>query len=57
AILATEFNNFEKGAAFQKRMKSVLGTGVFNSDGNLHRTHSSQHTWRLRFRRDVEVRF
>ena len=32
-ILATEFNGFEKGPAFRKAMRSLLGSGVFNADG------------------------
>ncbi|KAJ7063921.1 cytochrome P450 monooxygenase pc-1 [Mycena amicta] len=39
AMLATDFNNFEKGARFQKNMASVLGTGVFNSDGDMWKFH------------------
>ncbi|PPQ86761.1 hypothetical protein CVT25_012406 [Psilocybe cyanescens] len=37
AILATQFDNFEKGPHFNDQMRSVLGTGVFNSDGQFHR--------------------
>ncbi|KAJ8589112.1 cytochrome P450 [Rhizopogon salebrosus TDB-379] len=40
-ILATDFNNYVKGAKFREAADSVLGTGVFNSDGEtwkLHRT-------------------
>jgi len=33
AVLATQFDNFEKGSIFTKQMNSLLGTGVFNSDG------------------------
>ncbi|QRV78302.1 cytochrome P450 family protein [Ceratobasidium sp. AG-Ba] len=29
------FANFEKGSIFKDKMASVLGTGIFNSDGNL----------------------
>ncbi|KAI0772038.1 cytochrome P450 monooxygenase pc-2 [Trametes elegans] len=39
AILATEFSNFEKGPAFRATMHSVLGTGVFNSDGEMWKFH------------------
>ncbi|KIJ32050.1 hypothetical protein M422DRAFT_234321 [Sphaerobolus stellatus SS14] len=39
AMLATEFDNFEKGTYFQWYMHSVLGTGVFNSDGNMWKFH------------------
>ena len=34
-VLATEFNNFEKGAKFREGMQSVLGVGVFNSDDDM----------------------
>lgn len=34
-MLSTEFANFEKGPDFRFQMKSLLGTGVFNSDGQL----------------------
>ncbi|KAG2131952.1 cytochrome P450 [Suillus cothurnatus] len=37
-ILATDFDNYVKGAKFREAADSVLGTGVFNSDGKLHRT-------------------
>ncbi|KAG2355525.1 cytochrome P450 [Suillus spraguei] len=32
-ILATDFDNFVKGAKFREAADSVLGTGIFNSDG------------------------
>ena len=35
SILATDFDNFEKGDTFRWYMQSVLGTGVFNSDGDM----------------------
>ncbi|KAJ7053490.1 cytochrome P450 monooxygenase pc-1 [Mycena amicta] len=38
-ILATDFDNYEKGARFHKTMHSVLGTGVFNSDGEMWKFH------------------
>ncbi|KAK0226219.1 cytochrome P450 [Armillaria fumosa] len=38
-ILATNFDNFEKGETFQDTMSSVLGTGVFNSDGKMWKFH------------------
>ncbi|KIJ32051.1 hypothetical protein M422DRAFT_783590 [Sphaerobolus stellatus SS14] len=41
AILATDFNNFEKGAPFRSYMDSVLGVGVFNSDGDMWKFHRS----------------
>ncbi|KAJ7662330.1 cytochrome P450 [Mycena rosella] len=37
AILATEFNSFEKGAEFRRVMEPLLGTGVFAADGKFHR--------------------
>ncbi|KAK0451183.1 cytochrome P450 [Desarmillaria tabescens] len=42
-VLATEFQNFEKGERFQNSMKSVLGLGVFNADVqlNYYRFHRS----------------
>ncbi|EMD40964.1 hypothetical protein CERSUDRAFT_111537 [Gelatoporia subvermispora B] len=41
AILATNFPSFVKGPAFRFTMKSVLGTGVFNSDGDMWKFHRS----------------
>ncbi|KAF7291171.1 hypothetical protein MIND_01260400 [Mycena indigotica] len=41
AILATDFNNNIKGERFKNGMESVLGTGVFNSDGDLWSFHRS----------------
>ncbi|KAJ6584881.1 CYP63 cytochrome P450 monooxygenase-like protein [Mycena capillaripes] len=38
-ILATDFNNYVKGQQFQYGMASVLGTGVFNSDGEMWKFH------------------
>ncbi|KAI0356452.1 cytochrome P450 monooxygenase pc-3 [Trametes cingulata] len=38
-ILATDFSDFEKGAEFRDSMNSVLGTGVFNADGELWKFH------------------
>ncbi|KAJ7227719.1 cytochrome P450 [Mycena haematopus] len=38
-ILATDFNNYVKGERFQFGMNSVLGTGVFNSDGEMWKFH------------------
>ena len=34
-ILATDFERFEKGPVFRGYMKSLLGTGVFNADGEI----------------------
>ncbi|TCD70443.1 hypothetical protein EIP91_003524 [Steccherinum ochraceum] len=39
AVLATEFPNFIKGKHFQAFMNSVLGTGVFNTDGDMWKFH------------------
>ncbi|KAG9217631.1 hypothetical protein CCMSSC00406_0003680 [Pleurotus cornucopiae] len=41
AMLAKDFNNFEKGKDFRTNMNSVLGTGVFNSDGDMWKFHRS----------------
>ncbi|KDQ23685.1 hypothetical protein PLEOSDRAFT_1047931 [Pleurotus ostreatus PC15] len=41
AMLAKDFNNFEKGQDFRTNMNSVLGTGVFNSDGDMWKFHRS----------------
>ncbi|EJD51740.1 cytochrome P450, partial [Auricularia subglabra TFB-10046 SS5] len=38
-ILASDFNNFEKGSVFRETAVSVLGTGVFNSDGEMWKFH------------------
>ncbi|KAJ7907101.1 cytochrome P450 [Mycena leptocephala] len=38
-ILATDFTNYVKGDAFRECMGSVLGTGVFNSDGEMWKFH------------------
>ncbi|KAF8631752.1 hypothetical protein AX15_002208 [Amanita polypyramis BW_CC] len=40
-MLATEFPNFIKGERFRHVMDSVLGTGVFNSDGDMWKFHRS----------------
>ncbi|TFK37275.1 cytochrome P450 monooxygenase pc-3 [Crucibulum laeve] len=40
-ILATDFNNYVKGERFHHTMASVLGTGVFNSDGDMWKFHRS----------------
>ncbi|EPQ55858.1 cytochrome P450 [Gloeophyllum trabeum ATCC 11539] len=41
ALLATEFNNFEKGPVIKRQLKSVLGSGVFSSDGEMWKFHRS----------------
>ncbi|KAK0502032.1 cytochrome P450 [Armillaria luteobubalina] len=38
AILATQFQDFEKGLAFAESTDALTGAGVFNSDGGFHRT-------------------
>ncbi|KAF8153753.1 cytochrome P450 monooxygenase pc-1 [Crassisporium funariophilum] len=40
-ILATDFHNYVKGERFHYNMQSVLGTGVFNSDGDMWKFHRS----------------
>ncbi|KIK16474.1 hypothetical protein PISMIDRAFT_686264 [Pisolithus microcarpus 441] len=35
AILATQFNSFEKGPEFADELRGLLGTGVFNADGTV----------------------
>nr|BAL14711.1 cytochrome P450 [Phlebia brevispora] len=40
-ILATDFGNYVKGPKFRTPMKSVLGSGVFNSDGDMWKFHRS----------------
>ncbi|KAK7448140.1 hypothetical protein VKT23_013899 [Stygiomarasmius scandens] len=40
-ILATDFPNYVKGERFQEAMGSVLGVGVFNSDGDMWKFHRS----------------
>ncbi|KAH0834209.1 cytochrome P450 [Lanmaoa asiatica] len=42
-ILATDFNNYVKGNKFKELADSVLGTGVFNSDGELSTLTFSLH--------------
>jgi len=39
AILASDFSSFEKGPVSHERMLSVLGSGVFNSDGEMWKFH------------------
>nr|BED42918.1 cytochrome P450 monooxygenase [Trametes versicolor] len=38
-ILATDFANFAKGEGLRETLNSVLGTGVFNADGDLWKFH------------------
>jgi len=38
-ILASDFSKFEKGQTFRERFFSVLGSGVFNSDGEMWKFH------------------
>ncbi|KAG9126839.1 hypothetical protein FRC07_001740 [Ceratobasidium sp. 392] len=39
SILSTDFTTFEKGPVLRDKLFSVLGTGVFNSDGELWKFH------------------
>ncbi|TFK64703.1 cytochrome P450 monooxygenase pc-3 [Pluteus cervinus] len=55
AILATNFESFDKGHFFKKQMRSLLGTGVFNSDGEMWKFHRSM--TRPFFSRDRIVHF
>lgn len=41
SVLASDFDSFEKGELFNWCFQSVLGTGVFNSDGVLWKFHRS----------------
>ncbi|PPQ73115.1 hypothetical protein CVT26_014736, partial [Gymnopilus dilepis] len=41
AILASQFENFEKGRVICEQNKVILGTGVFNSDGDMWKFHRS----------------
>ncbi|KAF9025789.1 cytochrome P450 monooxygenase pc-3 [Hymenopellis radicata] len=40
-MLATDFANFEKGPTLRNSLESVLGQGVFNSDGDMWKFHRS----------------
>ncbi|KAF9475888.1 cytochrome P450 monooxygenase pc-3 [Pholiota conissans] len=40
-ILATQFDSYEKGPATNDQFGSLLGTGVFNSDGEMWKFHRS----------------
>ncbi|PIL36945.1 cytochrome P450 [Ganoderma sinense ZZ0214-1] len=41
AVLATDFQNYEKGEMFHHFTDSLFGTGVFNADGDLWKFHRS----------------
>lgn len=41
AILATQFKSFEKGSSLWDQLHALLGTGVFNSDGETWKFHRS----------------
>ncbi|KAG2137150.1 cytochrome P450 [Suillus bovinus] len=41
AILVSKFASFEKGPMFSDQVNSLLGTGVFNSDGDTWKFHRS----------------
>jgi hypothetical protein len=34
ALLNDQFDNFEKGEPFRTRLRELLGTGIFNADGD-----------------------
>ena len=34
-VLATDFYGFEKGPELRYQMRTLLGTGVFNADGDM----------------------
>ncbi|KAI9001370.1 cytochrome P450 monooxygenase pc-3 [Trametes punicea] len=40
-VLATDFQNYEKGEMFHAYTDSLFGTGVFNADGDLWKFHRS----------------
>jgi hypothetical protein len=54
-ILATQFNNFEKGSSLFVALQSLLGIGVFNSDGDIWKFHRT--TARPFFNKDRIVDF
>ncbi|PBK98060.1 cytochrome P450 [Armillaria gallica] len=39
ALLATQFQDFEKGQSFYVAAESLLGAGIFNSDGDIWKFH------------------
>ncbi|KAF9530962.1 cytochrome P450 [Crepidotus variabilis] len=39
AVLATQFESFEKGSEFIGQMDSILGNGIFNVDGEMWKFH------------------
>ncbi|KAI9060248.1 cytochrome P450 [Trametes sanguinea] len=41
SILATDFGSYEKGPGFRDQMRSLLGVGVFNADGDMWKFHRS----------------
>ncbi|KAG0698023.1 cytochrome P450 monooxygenase pc-3 [Suillus ampliporus] len=41
SILSTQFNSFGKGSVSWDQFQSLLGTGVFNSDGDVWKFHRS----------------
>ncbi|RDX44127.1 cytochrome P450 monooxygenase pc-3 [Lentinus brumalis] len=40
-MLATEFNHYEKGPLLNSQLETLLGVGVFNSDGDMWKFHRS----------------
>ncbi|KAF7353448.1 Cytochrome P450 [Mycena sanguinolenta] len=55
AILATEFDAFEKGSEFRGLMEPLLGTGVFAADGKYSPLHTRNFTEFIPWRRHVEM--
>jgi len=44
-ILAADFEHYEKGQLFRSYMKSLLGSGIFNADGE--RSHPPKRSHRV----------
>lgn len=53
AVLATQFTNFDKGPTLISQLSSLLGTGVFNSDGV---SNVTSYTTRLFIKFDLQAR-
>ncbi|KAF9484032.1 cytochrome P450 [Pholiota conissans] len=41
AMLITQFDSFEKGPILHQQLSSLLGTGIFNADGEMWKFHRS----------------
>ncbi|TFK72863.1 cytochrome P450 [Pluteus cervinus] len=39
AVLALQFDNFQKGPVFTKNFRPLLGNGIFNADGDIWKFH------------------